>query len=152
MTELMFSISRTDIESEEMIERKRICELFVTGYNELRSRGDHYAAFVLGLSKFGVTYDELGTKYKYIGGTDDVGRRRLISDGYDPSSFDVLNECVCGHFIVQNCYMANKNGDYLIIGSCCIKRYVDRDAMKLKCKNCGKVHRNWKKMLCNDCK
>ena len=53
------------------------------------------------------------------------------------------NNCVCGHYIKENCYITDKTKKELIIlGNCCIKKFMKNSGRT--CEDCGKPHRNKK--------
>ena len=59
---------------------------------------------------------------------------------------------MCDHPIVENCYIS-KDFDIntlLIIGNCCIKRFVKSSSRT--CENCNAPHKNRSLNYCNDCK
>ena len=51
----------------------------------------------------------------------------------------------------KNCYL-EYNDEILILGSCCIKRFLPKNSAGRTCDECGKPHRNRKINKCNDCK
>jgi hypothetical protein len=68
-------------------------------------------------------------------------------------------ECVCGVYIEENCYIRKSSRaldsavggpDLLILGNCCIKRFVPTCGRN--CRDCGASHRNRKVDLCNACR
>ena len=117
----------------------------------VRDKPGVYAAFVDGLTKLGLTLDILEDDYVYIG-----GNRRSHANYYtlkcpDDDPPDDVSWCVCGHRIVENCYLRNpKTGDIIVLGSCCIKRYLPNAGRT--CGKCGVRHRNRKDDLCNKCR
>ena len=59
--------------------------------------------------------------------------------------------CICGQEIKENCYIKNiETGHILILGSCCIKRFVPKSGRT--CSDCGVAHRNRVIDKCNNCK
>jgi len=60
------------------------------------------------------------------------------------------NYCVCGHYIVNNCYIYNKGLNKIkILGSCCVKKFTNFD---LLCEDCNQPHKNRKVNRCNKCR
>ena len=113
-------------------------------------------------------YHELNNKYN-------ITHESLISDGWhycggDSKShlnyFNLYNKnnkrveksqyidkCVCGHLIKENCYITNKdNTSIIVVGNCCIKRFLPEKKKGRSCEDCGGSHRNRSVNLCNDCK
>ena len=90
-------------------------------------------------------------QWKYIGG--DSGRHRKKFKTIFGRTPDIaqLDECICSHKIVENCYLENKlSGKQIVVGNCCINRYIE-DTSK-KCEECGDEHRNTKDNYCSDCR
>jgi len=58
--------------------------------------------------------------------------------------------CICGHEIIQNCWLRNKNNkeQIAILGNDCINFWVNP---KL-CERCGEIHRNRKDNFCKKCR
>lgn len=62
------------------------------------------------------------------------------------------DKCICGHNIVENCYLSssfNNYNDIIIIGNCCYKNYFAN--LSRVCIKCKEEHTN-KNGLCNSCK
>lgn len=112
--------------------------------------------FIKGLKEYKLTL-EMIKPWKYCGGNRDSKLKyyTLVFPGRPlPISKDI---CVCGHKIVENCYITDdiKNGDrILILGNCCIKRFIPNS--KRSCEVCNKPHRNRivNRIVnrCNDCR
>ena len=65
-----------------------------------------------------------------------------------PKHFD---RCVCGHIIINNCFIANRKTNKVItLGKCCVKRF--KGALNKRCDNCDKQHKNRSDNLCNECR
>jgi hypothetical protein len=110
-------------------------------------------------------------EWEYCGGNENSPSFAYLDDfvkffGHMGMPLDVSN-CICGTRITYNCYITSKteqnisieqvkyNGRHipiLIVGSCCIKHFMD--GTKLKCEQCGELHRRNKceKNLCLPCK
>jgi hypothetical protein len=90
--------------------------------------------------------------YKYAGG--DACRHRKYYElvyGVEPQH-EKANYCICGHHIRDNCYLCHIPTDTLVIvGNCCIKRFIPKDKQNRTCGKCGEPHRNRCKNLCNNC-
>ena len=105
-----------------------------------------------GLREMNISIDDLMQNYTYVGGNcgDGLKRwKRMYGDEHPPESMD---ECICGHHIVDNRYLINKEGEMLVLGNCCIKRFLPKDYKLLKCKECGVKHKNRKVDYCNECR
>lgn len=103
--------------------------------------------FIDGLKKEGYEYNDIKENYKYIGGNK--GRHlnyfKLFKKEF-PKSKD---KCICGHFIIENCYISN-GFNIIVLGNCCIKRFVPK--CKRTCEKCGNIHKSIKTNICSDCK
>ena len=68
---------------------------------------------------------------------------------------ELTDECICGQTLAHNCYIRKDVNtplkDILIIGSCCIKKFIDAGKSR-KCEKCNADHKNRKYNLCNICK
>jgi len=61
--------------------------------------------------------------------------------------------CICGVRIVRNCYLENiitKN--LIVVGSCCIQKFIPKDKAGRTCEICKCPHRNTKDNYCKDCR
>ena len=60
------------------------------------------------------------------------------------------NQCVCGHYIKNHCYVQHKNdkSKIIVLGNVCILKFKG----KHRYCQCGKMHKNRKTNLCNDCR
>ena len=109
--------------------------------------------FIEGLKNYNLTYDDL-IKYgwMYAGGDYDEHLRYflLITNGTNLTQPDKKKFCICGVSIKRNAYIMNRDKTLmLVIGSCCIKRFVPKKTRT--CEICEKPHRNRKVNKCNDC-
>jgi len=75
----------------------------------------------------------------------------------DPPEYQV--ECLCGHPIIENCWIYNKELDKVeTVGNCCIRRCKgtndgeNKNGKTKMCRNCNNPHKNKKTIYCNDCK
>ena len=110
--------------------------------------------FIEGLKNYNLTYDDI-IKYgwMYAGGDYNEHLRYfwLISEGTNLTQPYKKDFCVCGVSIKRNAYIMN--GDktrIIVIGSCCIKRFIPIKTRT--CELCGKPHKNRNTNKCNDCK
>ena len=99
---------------------------------------------------------ELGdlTKYKYCGG--DYGCHenyfRLLCKTHKYIRPEKKYSCVCEQSIVNNCYITNDNNTLIVMGSCCIKRFLPEKSAGRTCEKCNNPHKNRIINLCNDCR
>ena len=127
---------------------------------QARATGNRvYDAFVKGLAaKHGMILDDLDD-YVYAGGnrTRHLSYFELKSPDEDLPPWAA--ECVCGVHIEENCYIRKSSRaldsavggpDLLILGNCCIKRFVPTCGRN--CRDCGAAHNNRKVDLCNACR
>lgn len=105
--------------------------------------------FIKGLKQHNLSLDMMNN-WKYCGGNE--GRHlnyyRIFFPGKDtlPASTD---ECICGHPIVENCYITNGER-ILVLGNCCIKKFIPKSSRT--CQKCGEPHKNRIVNRCNDCR
>jgi hypothetical protein len=108
--------------------------------------------FIKGLKQYDLTPEEM-VGWFYCGGRNGNARhynyfKMLYPDDEFPS---LTNECICGHNIKENCYITNE--DYmLVLGNCCIKRFLPNENSGRTCEICKKPHKNRKNNRCNDCR
>ena len=92
---------------------------------------------------------ELGD-FKYAGG--DKGRHKnyyvLVYGAKEPPPH--TSNCVCGHSIYENCYVANKQNELFVVGNCCIKQFIAISGRS--CAKCDKPHKNRSDNFCNTCR
>ena len=88
--------------------------------------------------------------WKYAGGNNGSHARYL--DLLDISiTSEYTTECVCGHHIVENCYICDPTEtDVLTVGNCCIKRFMVKSGRT--CSKCDEPHQNRNDNLCNECR
>lgn len=76
---------------------------------------------------------------------------------YDIKELFTEESCVCKTPIKHLCFLHNKDyknntkPEYLLIGSCCITKFMP-DGLTKTCSNCGEIHQNRKDNFCNDCR
>lgn len=106
--------------------------------------------FTDGLLNYGLTYEDL-KKFKYHGG-DFASHKNYLKQFFPEEVGIYPNEttCVCGHDIKNNCYLATET-EVLVIGSCCIKRFLPSQTGRV-CVKCDAPHSNRKVNMCNYCK
>jgi hypothetical protein len=102
----------------------------------------------------GLTWDDF-QQFKYCGG--DTGRhlnywKLVMGETPLPEADD---KCLCGVAIVEQCFVSRDSGDsidLLVLGNCCIKRFMPGENSGRTCDKCGAAHRNRKINKCNECK
>ena len=83
-----------------------------------------YGAFYNGLTARGLKYNEVINNYKYVGGDNGSHKKYfdLINKNAPLTRPPHTNNCICGHYIKENCYITDGNGNVLVLGNSCIKR------------------------------
>jgi hypothetical protein len=113
--------------------------------------------FINGLMNYSLTLDDIKNQdFKYCGG--DKGRhynyfRLFFKDKLDKDNswyIPYSSHCVCGHYIEENCYIINNTGRILILGNCCIKKFVPKSTRT--CEICENIHKNRTINRCNNCR
>ena len=105
-----------------------------------------------GLKEINLTMDDLIKNYKYIGGNKGDGLKRFKRLFGDEKLPEQQDNCICGHEIIDNRYLMNDEGEIVVVGNCCIKRFLPKDFKQMKCKECGTPHKNRKVDYCNECR
>jgi len=107
--------------------------------------------FQRGLEERGIDYDDVVNNWKYCGGDSDRHLRywKLTNPDMDVDDLDHEDKCICGHTIKRNCYIT-KGDDILILGSCCIKRFMKNSGRT--CDDCGAKHKSTTHNYCRECK
>ena len=116
--------------------------------SELSATDSLTEKFLEGLKQYGLTRDDM-KNWKYCGGDGKhhLSYFKLCFPGRDiPNTSEV---CVCKQKIIHNCYITN-NVDILILGSCCIKKFIEK--CRRSCEKCGAFHKNRAVNLCNGCR
>ena len=106
--------------------------------------------FIEGLKKYDLTIDDIqNNDYRYVGG--DTGRHlnywKMKINTKLPNH---ENRCVCNKKIKENCYIRDKYGDILVLGNCCIKKFIKKSTRT--CDKCGEPHRNRIVDRCKKCR
>lgn len=123
-------------------------------------------AFIDGLQKkYNMSYDDVKT-YIFCGGCanekcENTPNEFTAYENYFKLCFpnmpfpELTNECICGQTLAHNCYIRKDVNtpleNILIIGSCCIKKFIESGKSR-KCEKCNADHKNRKYNLCNVCK
>lgn len=108
-----------------------------------------YREFEKGLESLGLTMETLQS-YSYCGGDRGCHANyfRICCKGLSQPPHK--DHCVCGHVIAENCYLKNEANNFLVLGNCCIKRFVTKSGRT--CEICGASHRNRVVNRCNECR
>ena len=125
-----------------------------------------YDGFKKGLIEYGLSLEDIKS-WEYCGGNENIYFNDFVKNFGHMAHPEREDNCVCGHKIVTNCYITNKDFTptkkmkkiqyqnkeipILIVGSCCVKQFME--GTKLKCEVCGKLHRRnkCKTNLCSQC-
>jgi len=105
-----------------------------------------------GLNEMGLSTTELMKNFVYVGGNYGDGLKRWVRLYGNEQTPEPLDECVCGHHILDNRYLINADGEIVVLGNCCIKRFLPKDFKLIKCRDCGAGHKNRKVEYCNQCR
>jgi hypothetical protein len=64
------------------------------------------------------------------------------------------NYCICDHYIQENCYVVDKRdkNKIVVVGNCCIKRFLKKENQGRTCERCEKPHKNSKDNFCKECR
>lgn len=96
---------------------------------------------------YGITLNELNS-FKYCGGNKSRHANYYKLKFGDKPFLQPVEQCVCKHKIVENCYITN--GSQIIpLGNCCIKRFMPTETSGRTCEICNIPHKNRKFNLCN---
>ena len=111
--------------------------------------------FYINLEKDGVTRADLEKNYRYAGG--DQGRHlnyfHLVYRGKNMEMPPHHEYCYCETPIVENCFLASDvSGRILVVGNCCIKRFMPEGVRLRTCERCGEPHQNRVVNRCQDCR
>lgn len=76
---------------------------------------------------------------------------------YDFGEIFLKKNCICKQSIKHLCFLHNKNykdnkkPEYLLVGSCCITKFMP-NGLEKTCSKCGEIHQNRKDNFCNNCR
>jgi len=101
------------------------------------------------LTLLGITWEEFQT-FKYAGG-ERGSHANYFNIAYPNIKRPMhKDKCICGKKgLVENCYVV-KDGIFIVLGNCCIKKYVPQSGRT--CEDCGESHKNRTTNKCNECK
>ena len=94
-------------------------------------------------------------KWVYAGGNTEQHLSYFMmvyGDEYDYGARE--DYCLCGLRIsINSCYIYNKeDDDWIIMGNCCIHRFLPKGSAGRTCGKCGNSHRNRKNNICHSCR
>uniref|UniRef100_A0A6C0BA18 DM2 domain-containing protein n=1 Tax=viral metagenome TaxID=1070528 RepID=A0A6C0BA18_9ZZZZ len=108
--------------------------------------------FIEGLKNYNVTYDEIiKGNWKYCGGRSGCHLNYFKVSCKNDDLPKQQDKCICGHAISENCYITNDEF-ILVLGSCCIKKFLPKTKSSRTCEKCGDPHKNRKVNRCNKCR
>jgi hypothetical protein len=100
---------------------------------------EHLDSFVKGLLDYGFTYQHVKATFYYCGGSKgrhlNYWRQRYKNTPLPESE----SKCLCGHSIVENCYITD-GINLFVLGNCCIKKFIIKSGRT--CSKCGRNRRN----------
>ena len=105
--------------------------------------------FIEGLAEHGLTYEEVKQNWKYAGGDSRHHFNYFLLCHTEHDQPDWTDRCVCDHIIKENWYITDGT-DFLVIGNCCIKKFIDKQTRT--CDMCGQSHKNRVVNRCNLCR
>ncbi len=106
--------------------------------------------FIDGLKEYGLTIEDI-KNWKYCGGNHEQHLRYYkLCFPKSKKTPEPVYQCVCKHPIIENCYITDGQKNVLILGNCCIKRFIEKSGRT--CSNCEQPHKNRKNNLCNKCR
>lgn len=97
--------------------------------------------------------DDYVNEWRYAGGERN-SHYNWFKIRYPNTSLPIYqDECICSKDIEENCYIENIiDGRFVVVGNCCIKRFLPKEKSGRTCLDCNKPHRNRKNPWCNDCR
>ena len=116
------------------------------------SGANYHKKFIKELTKYSQTDTPL-QEWKYAGGN--TGRHANWFKNLYPNQVFLsgADRCICTHPIIENCYIQNRETNrILIIGSCCIKRFIPEEAQGRTCSICDEPHQNRNDPWCYLCR
>ena len=106
--------------------------------------------FIKGLKNYNLTYNEIkNNNWKYCGGRRGRHLNYFNLCCKNDDLPEKINECVCGHYIEENCYITDGE-QILVLGNCCIKKFIPKSSRT--CEKCGEPHKNRVVNRCNNCR
>lgn len=124
----------------------------------------HFPKYLCGLYLHGITFKVHREEMIYFGGDTGKHEEYFIEMcgifGLDDQLArpDEKDQCICGVGIEENCYIvfeddpSGREKTQLVIGNCCIKRYIKEEKRSKVCFNCDTRHTNYKSSYCDSCR
>jgi len=124
----------------------------------------HFPKYLCGLYLHGITFKVHREEMIYFGGDkwkhDEYFIEMCEIFGLDNQLArpDEKDQCICGVGIEENCYIvfeddpSGREKPQLVIGNCCIKRYIKVEKRSKLCFNCDTRHTNYKSSFCDSCR
>lgn len=136
------------------IERYSPIETYTITYQERTLKDPKFAEFIEGIKRYKLSDKQIEESGFFYAGGDTDQHKKYWDMKY---SIRVLRpphreRCVCDVKIKKNCYITDDNKFFLVIGICCIKRFIPKDKQGKLCSNCEQPHRNRSNNLCNECR
>ena len=107
-------------------------------------------AFIKGLKDYNLKMEDIvDDKWKYCGGRRGchLNYFKIACPGKMLPA--IVDHCICGHFIIENCYITD-GATIIPLGNCCIKKFIPKSTRT--CGTCQKPHKNRKDNLCKSCR
>jgi len=100
------------------------------------------------------------SEWVYAGGNLDSHLNWFLMNYSDDQKPEYEINCICSHYIKENCYIYNKtSGAFLVVGNCCINKVRKGEiggdtnlSLNRQCKHCGDPTKNKKDPYCNECR
>ena len=113
--------------------------------------------FRLCLENYSITREAIERgDWKYAGGNHNSHLKYWKLHTDDEELPEWVDKCVCGHAIIENCYIENITDPHdiklIVLGNCCIKKFLPKEYSSRTCKECGDPHKNRVVDLCNYCR
>ena len=109
--------------------------------------------FANGLKEYGLTIEDMDNWW-YCGSSSsrDGGTRHYLNT-FPNAPFPKHKEHgICSQKITGNCYITNfEKTQVLIVGSCCIKKFLPKGHNRIKCSNCNNVNTRRIGDTCKEC-
>lgn len=106
------------------------------------------------MNDYGLEVDEFIQYFKYLGGNTSSHLNYWNMVKHKEPLPNHKNYCICDHYIKENCYAVDKRDaeNIVILGNCCIKRFLTKENQGRTCERCEKPHKNRKDNFCKECR
>jgi hypothetical protein len=121
-----------------------------TAAAEAGEKADPFFAAIAALS---ANKDDPISEWVYAGGDGGAHAAwfKLRYPGREPPGHRA--SCICGHPIAENCFIENRlTRALIVVGNCCIRRYLPKNQAGRSCADCGRPHRNRRDAWCDSCR